>query len=94
MLGQGQVHVGEFQAEEAAPGFQHAPSLAQGLGDVRHIANAKSNGVGVEALVGEGKGFRVAHGEINLSGKTFSLATGFSLRHHLWRNIGDGDTGV
>jgi len=50
----------EFQAQEPPAGFQHAPGLAQGGGDVGHVADAEGDHIGVGAGVGQRQRLSVA----------------------------------
>src|SRR5690606_37560122 len=49
----------ELEAEEPAAELQHAERLGQRLVDMRHVPDAESDGVGVEAPVGIGELLRV-----------------------------------
>ena len=51
----GQRQAGEFEAEKAAAGPQHAPRLAQHGGDIGAVADAEGNGDGIEDVRLEGE---------------------------------------
>src|SRR5581483_5542862 len=53
----------ELQAQVAATGPEHAVSLAQGAIDAGNVADAEGDRVGVERLVGERQGLRIADGK-------------------------------
>src|SRR5436305_1005852 len=56
----GHVDGGECQAQNTAAGPQHAIGLLQRKIDLRHVADAKGDGVGVETAVGKRERLRIA----------------------------------
>ena len=61
----GHVDGGEFQAQEAAAGPQHAKGFLQREIDLRHVADAERDGVGVEAAIRKGQRLGIALDETN-----------------------------
>ena len=62
----GNVDGGEFQAQEAAAGLQHAIGFAEREVDPRHVADAERDGVGVEAAIRECQRLGIAFDERHL----------------------------
>ena len=62
------VDLGEFEAEEAAAGLQHAKGLGKRRLDARHVADAEGDRVGVEGIVGEGQFLGIGLDEIDVVG--------------------------
>ena len=54
------LDLGKFQAKETPARLQHPARFAQRLVDMRHIADAEGDGIGVEAGIGERQGLGIA----------------------------------
>src|SRR5580698_8720504 len=61
----GNIHRGKYEAQKAPADLQHAESLAQRYFDPGDVADAKGNGHGVEAAVGEWQRLGIVLGESN-----------------------------
>ena len=62
-----QIDTRELEAQEMPAALEHPMGLAEGVFDLRHVADAERDRIGVEARVGERQRFGVAFDELSRS---------------------------
>jgi hypothetical protein len=85
------IDMGEFEALKLAARFQDSESLGERPVDVSDVADAESDRVGIEALLGERQRFGIGDDEMAALAKSFAMGALGSLIHHLCRNVGNRD---
>lgn len=81
----------EFQAEKAPTGLQDAPCLAQGIINMRDVAQAEGDRIDIESVVGERQAFGVAGHPLKTPGPALIDGAVTADAQHLFVQIADGD---
>ena len=80
----------KFEAEEAATITQHAMCLAQRLGNVGDVADAKGNCVGIKMRIGKAERFSILRGPDQAVDPALHRALHTDVQH-VFINVGYGD---
>src|SRR5690606_15645273 len=89
-----QFDLGEFEAQEPTARLQHTIGFGQRLVDMRHIANAESNRIGIEAVVLERQFFGIGLDEFEIVGKALLDRPFTPDAQHRAVDIENGDMGL